>query len=1118
MRTSTDHPVDVGPHSDQEREGEARARSRWTRGVDFALAVAVLGVLAIAPLAHRVADEQPVAAAAAPAVATRASAPEVRTIPVGIESDRPFLSLADVRPVATGALGEAGGAELVALVAADDVGHWLAETAVGGTPGFAPYPYRYPALTRLLATYAGQASTAELTSLGAALMVLSARHDSEGRREFYNAAPAAYATLDHARADGACDPQLNLLALVAADDQPRDDVVVDEAARAVRACPDEPTPGWVLGQFQSQRATLDWASYSSGDPLPDDAQERATRTFDDLVAAFPDSAAARLGQADAQLRSGFRLASRQPFTARMQLRAAATTYRQLLNQGVGDAAPGLASALLAIGQAKEAASVIGARVDGWTPASSLGLLLKAQEAAHDFDGAERTARRLHALGEAAYPQGNALFASPGVVTVEPFVDSPILVPLSQGADEWISFGVDLQPGPGGADATVEDTPIIPVFREDFGYTGSDRVCPDWAWRRDAVLAGRAETALADYPPLSDYQFKEVAPDAGFTWCGPGLDAFRELVLAESQPDFRPTVTTPEELADRRQNLWRWADDLDRAEAVVASWPVPARHSSPLPMLRLGEIQYLRGEYDDAAASFGVAARRARAREWDNDLAVLEALLDRGVALLAAGRSAEGRALLRDVDSGATGGYAYQQDQDNYDGTRGFAVVAYYARAKLADDELRSDEHRAAIEDYVAAGELVPLLTELGARGFHPDAVYANHAVAEIGLDNPEEARRLMRLALARDPQSPPYLMTAGYAAWLSGDHEAAEAADRAALASDPGAYPVANDLGIVLADRGDEAGAERAFRQAIGMRPDYALGWFNLGVLYADAGPGHVLQSQGALARAFALDPDLKDRARSLAVDTSTYATGLDVSKPLPAAWSFDDLERTRPLTTVGLLAVLVAAVGLARARGGQRHELVERWLEPATTQLDRLLPARWLRHPGWSVAAVLGCLSVPLLVRGWPGVAAAAVYVGALAIIVAAAMRARLMLARHAGVATVQETWLPSVVVGVVLAPFGAWAPMPIARATEDVAQGHAKRIHAAAPLTAAALAAALFVEAAWFPVPLTSSLAIATLVIAASLLPPIKPLDGAFLGRTGAIAGLGILAAALLVLLGLP
>lgn len=116
------------------------------------------------------------------------------------------------------------------------------------------------------------------------------------------------------------------------------------------------------------------------------------------------------------------------------------------------------------------------------------------------------------------------------------------------------------------------------------------------------------------------------------------------------------------------------------------------------------------------------------------------------------------------------------------------------------------------------------------------------------------------------------------------------------------------------------------------------------------------------------------------------------------------------------------------------------------------------------------------------------------------------------------QETWLPSMVLGVALAPFGGlWAPMPVTRVAGTCAEEQVGRVHAAAPITAAVLAAALFVEAAWFPVPLTSSLAVATLVMAASMLPPVKPLDGAFLGRTGAVAGLGVLALALLTLLGL-
>ena len=50
--------------------------------------------------------------------------------------------------------------------------------------------------------------------------------------KYPNAAPAAYAVLDEARKSGDCDPQLDLLLLVAADNQPRDRGVHTEALRA----------------------------------------------------------------------------------------------------------------------------------------------------------------------------------------------------------------------------------------------------------------------------------------------------------------------------------------------------------------------------------------------------------------------------------------------------------------------------------------------------------------------------------------------------------------------------------------------------------------------------------------------------------------------------------------------------------------------------------------------------------------------------------------------------------------------------------------------------------------------------------------------------------------------
>ena len=35
------------------------------------------------------------------------------------------------------------------------------------------------------------------------------------------------------------------------------------------------------------------------------------------------------------------------------------------------------------------------------------------------------------------------------------------------------------------------------------WTGFDVNCPDWAWRRDAVLTGQAALALQDLPATSD---------------------------------------------------------------------------------------------------------------------------------------------------------------------------------------------------------------------------------------------------------------------------------------------------------------------------------------------------------------------------------------------------------------------------------------------------------------------------------------------------------------------------------------------------------------------------------------------------------------------------------------
>jgi cellulose synthase operon protein C len=55
------------------------------------------------------------------------------------------------------------------------------------------------------------------------------------------------------------------------------------------------------------------------------------------------------------------------------------------------------------------------------------------------------------------------------------------------------------------------------------------------------------------------------------------------------------------------------------------------------------------------------------------------------------------------------------------------------------------------------------------------------------------------------------------------------------------------------------------------------------------------------------------------------------------------------------------------------------------------------------------------------------------------------------------------------------------------------------------------------WLHTPLTEAWAIAAVIMSASTLPPIGPLDGARVGKAGITAGVGIAGGALLVGLGL-
>ena len=134
--------------------------------------------------------------------------------------------------------------------------------------------------------------------------------------------------------------------------------------------------------------------------------------------------------------------------------------------------------------------------------------------------------------------------------------------------------------------------------------------------------------------------------------------------------------------------------------------------------------------------------------------------------------------------------------------------------------------------------------------------------------------------------------------------------------------------------------------------------------------------------------------------------------------------------------------------------------------------------------------------------------------VLAVAAMAARAATARRLGIRITQSSWMPTIVLGLVTGAIGLpWAALPVVRTDGD----DNRRLHLTAPLTLAGLSSLLFVESAWLYTPITQAWAVAALIMSASTLLPVGPLDGAHVGTAGIAAAVGIAGGALLVGLGL-
>lgn len=716
-------------------------------------------------------------------------------------------------------------------------------------------------------------------------------------------------------------------------------------------------------------------------------------------------------------------------------------------------------------------------------------------------------------------------------------------PLSIGAERFTPATIGFGEVESASSPAVSYLPFLPVYHEVEGVTGYSRWCPAWSLPRDEILAGRPAAALAS---LLERSAKSTKPSvaacptasrdllAGIAAYEAGQHARAEHLVAREPPEPDPEEPhgTLARLDDARQNLWRFAGDFQRARTAAAQWRAAAPGEVQA-FVNAGEIEYFAGGYAPAARLFAHATWLLRIATALPTVAQAEALLLRGVALARAGREAEALRTLEAAEATAESAQGAERHATGSTEEAGSSEeesvglgpqFAYYALAQIGYEDLAAHHFTLAAEAYETAlehydeSEAAPHPAEE-----HIDpyiATYDDLSLAQAQIGKLHEAAASARLAVTPDPMDPLTLATQGHVLAQLGRYREARASLLAAVEQLPSQFSAWNDLGYVEDRLGRRAAAVSDFRHAVGADSRYALGWFNLGVELERQGLLHAFAAQGAFGRAIAVEPSLSTRSHRLSLDNHVYITNLDISKPLPPNWSFTTIEK-RPLAgSLGLVLLLVAALQLGRAlTGGQGGGAkAAEWLLQATQTLSRRLPGHGALAPAAvAVASTLLVFLLALLRSGAANLVEVTLLLLGVGAIIAAIWRSRVLVARRREIALTQRGWPPAIAVSMVAAVLGiAWAPLPVASADGDAAAA----VHWIGPVVATAIALALLILSTLLHVPIAQTLAGAALVMAASMLIPIKPLDGGVVtdGKgSGAAAGLALLGGGLFLLLGL-
>jgi hypothetical protein len=224
-------------------------------------------------------------------------------------------------------------------------------------------------------------------------------------------------------------------------------------------------------------------------------------------------------------------------------------------------------------------------------------------------------------------------------------------------------------------------------------------------------------------------------------------------------------------------------------------------------------------------------------------------------------------------------------------------------------------------------------------------------------------------------------------------------------------------------------------------------------------------------------------------VDEEIYDSGIDLSKPIPATWSYGGVAKN-PLAPITFVALVVAVARALWALG--LDQVLGKVAERSQAVRSARPRSRWLsrRYPGpWAAGISAALLSVSLSAVFGASPSAWLIAAG-----VAVALVAGYTLLEAAAAKSIESPAAPTMLVGVLTSAAG-FGFLPLAGVPDREEKSFMSRWRG--PIMLAAVTALAFALANYTGVRFARGIGIGALAVLASALMPIDPLPGRRVGN---------------------